>query len=101
MLFRSDFNDDEKWAAEVEKHKFDVVITGNDWTRRCLKKDYAVEEPDFFEPEKYNSTRVRNIIRLRGDWSFLVPNEVYDFVNMKIDSGEVTIDGELEKGKDW
>lgn len=96
-----DIGDDKKWAEEIEKHEFDVVVTGNDWTKRCLEYDYEIVPPDFLEPEKYNATRIRNIIRLRGEWKFLVPKEVYGFVKKKIDSGEVKIDGKPEENKDW
>ena len=96
-----DVHDDEKWAEEIEKHEFDVVVTGNDWTRRCLQTDYEIISPDFLEPEKYNATRIRNIIRLRGSWEHLVPKEIYDFVKRKLDSGDVKIDGKAEDIKDW
>ena len=96
-----DITDDKKWVEEIEKYDFDVVVTGNDWTRRCLEANYETVSPDFLEPEKYNATRIRNIIRLRGEWKFLVPYEVYDFVKRKLDSGEVKIDGKPEKNKDW
>ncbi|MBI4176957.1 MAG: adenylyltransferase/cytidyltransferase family protein [Candidatus Aenigmarchaeota archaeon] len=92
-----DIGNDGLWAKEFEKYGFEVVVTGNDWTKRCLSPGHKTEDPDFLEPEKYNATRIRNIIRLRGEWKFLVPGEVYAFVKKKLDSGEVKIDGELEK----
>ncbi|MBI2085015.1 MAG: nicotinamide-nucleotide adenylyltransferase [Candidatus Aenigmarchaeota archaeon] len=96
-----DIPDDKKWAEEIEKYDFDVVVTGNDWTKKCLEKDYKIAAPDFLEPEKYNATRIRNIIRLRGEWKHLVPEEVYEFVTKKLKSGEVKIDGVVEKTADW
>lgn len=96
-----DTGDDKKWAEEIERYDFDVVVTGNEWTKKCLEKDYEIIPPDFLEPEKYNATRIRNIIRLRGNWDFLVPDEIYDFVKKKLGSGEVKIDGKLEKSSDW
>lgn len=96
-----DIADDKKWTEEMEKHEFDVVVTGNNWTKKCLEGDYEIISPDFLEPEKYNATRIRNIIRLRGEWKFLVPEGVYEFVKRKLDSGEVRIDGPVEEIKDW
>ncbi len=96
-----DLNNDEKWFREVEKYDFDVVITGNEWTRRCLEKKYNVIEPDFLEPEKYNSTNIRNVIRKQGNWSMFVPKSVYDFVTEKLRSGEVSISGPEETKKEW
>lgn len=96
-----DVSDDAKWVEQIEKYDFDVVVTGNDWTKKCLEKDYEIIRPDFLEPEKYNATRIRNIIRLRGEWNFLVPEEVYEFVKKKLGSGEVRIDGKLESPGGW
>ncbi len=97
----SDIPDDKKWAEEIEKYDFVAVVTGNDWTKKCLQDDYEITEPDFLEPEKYNATRIRNIIRLRGKWDFLVPKEVYEFVTTKLKTGEVKIEGSVEKTADW
>ncbi len=96
-----DIPDDKKWAEEIKKYYFDVVVTGNDWTKKCLRDDYEITEPDFLEPEKYNATRIRNIIRLRGEWDFLVPEEIYEFVKEKLKTGGVRIDGEVEKNIEW
>ncbi len=96
-----DFYDDKKWAEDAEKHEFDVVVTGNEWTRRCLSPEYRIEAPDFLEPEKYNATRIRNLIRQDRDWKDLVPKEVFGFVEKKLDSGEVKIEGKTEKAGDW
>src|SRR3989338_3284592 len=35
-----DIADDKKWVEEIKKYDFDVVITGNDWTKKCLEVDY-------------------------------------------------------------
>ena len=34
-----DVYNDKKWVESIEKQvKFDVAITGNEWTRRCFEK---------------------------------------------------------------
>ncbi|MFH0890382.1 MAG: adenylyltransferase/cytidyltransferase family protein [Candidatus Aenigmatarchaeota archaeon] len=96
-----DVNNDEEWLRLVEKYDFDVAVTGNAWTRRCLEKKYPVFEPAFLEPEKYNSTSIRNAIRKHDAWSDLVPKQVFDFVTEKIDSGEVLISGQAERKREW
>lgn len=96
-----DVYDDRKWFRLVEQYDFDVVVTGNAWTRRCLEKKYPVIEPDFLKPEKYNSTRIRNAIREHDEWAVLVPKQVFEFVKKKINSGKVSIGGPAEKKHDW
>ncbi len=92
---------DDEWTGEIKQYEFDVVVTGNDWTKKCLRGDYEITEPDFLEPAKYNATRIRNIIRLRGSWDFLVPEEVYEFVINKLKNGDVKIDGPVETSSEW
>ncbi len=96
-----DANDDAKWRGLIEKYDFGVVITGNDWTRRCLSRDYRVEGPDFLEPDKLNATRIRNLIRQGRDWEKLVPGAVFGFVAEKIKSGKLKMEGKNEEAGDW
>ena len=96
-----DVNDDAVWRGLIEKYDFDVVITGNNWTRRCLSPDYRVEMPDFLEPKKYNATRIRNLIRQGRYWKGLVPGKVFDFAAEKIRSGKLKMEGKNEKADDW
>ena len=96
-----DAHNDRKWAETIKKYSFDVAVTGNDWTERCLRSDFEVVKPDFLEPDKYNSTRIRNIMRAGGDWKDLVPKTVFDFVKQKLSSGEVDLGKEVEKTQEW
>ncbi len=79
-----DFHDDVKWAKAIERRcKFDVVVTGNSWTRRCFRGKYPVFPPDLLKPEKYSSTRVRMMMRNERRWKGLVPKKVYDYITVK------------------
>ncbi|HDJ96757.1 MAG TPA: nicotinamide-nucleotide adenylyltransferase [Candidatus Aenigmarchaeota archaeon] len=74
-----DVNDDSLWVKLIEqKVKFDIIVTGNDWTKRCFENaGYKVIKPDFLEPEKYSATRIRELMRKNDDsWRKLVPKEV-------------------------
>jgi len=79
-----DVFDDEKWVKSIEeKTNFDVVVTGNEWTKRCfLKADYRVIEPDFLEPDKYNATNIRKKMGKDEKWEDLVPKKVVDFIKL-------------------
>ncbi len=96
-----DVNDDAEWRRLVEKYGFDIVVTGNEWTKRCLSSDYIIEDPDFLEPEKLNATRIRNLIRQNRDWEDLVPGEVFKFVSEKTKADKIKIEGKNEKADDW
>jgi nicotinamide-nucleotide adenylyltransferase len=73
-----DVYNDLKWVKSIEaKVKFDLAITGNEWSKRCFTKaGYKIVEPDLLEPEKYKATRIRNLISKNQDWENLVPKEV-------------------------
>lgn len=71
-----DRNDDSEWVEEIkEKIRFKVVITGNDWTRRCFKQEgIPVKEQHFYSRDKYKGTRIRNLASEGNDeWKRLVP----------------------------
>ena len=74
-----DYSSDEKWIKEINKHRFDAVITGNPWVRNCLKK-YAPKKPVFLKRSMYNSTKIRHCMHARKEWKHLVPKEVYEIV---------------------
>lgn len=79
-----DFYNDAKWAKAIRrKCKFDVVITGNAWTRRCFKEKYPVTAPDLLQPKKYSSTRIRKLMAKGKEWKRLVPKQVYDCIKKK------------------
>lgn len=71
-----DRDDDKEWVKSIAKKvDFDVVVTGNDWTKNCfLTFGYKVMEPNFLEPEKYKAAKIRGMM-LKGDnsWKELVP----------------------------
>jgi len=83
-----DVEDDMKWVKSIIKGvKFNAAITGNDWVKRCfLNSGYRVIEPDFLEPEKYNGSKIREMMaRNDENWKKLVPEgtlEVLEKINI-------------------
>jgi nicotinamide-nucleotide adenylyltransferase len=81
IILIPDFGDDKTWADYcLKKADFDVVITGNEWTKRCFEGIKKVIEPDFLEPEKYSATNIREKILKNERWEDLVPKEVVKII---------------------
>jgi nicotinamide-nucleotide adenylyltransferase len=75
-----DTNSDENWTRTIlKKSRFDVIVTGNKWTKKCFK-EFKVIKPEFLEPKKYNATRVRKLIRKNKDWEKFVPKKVVPII---------------------
>jgi nicotinamide-nucleotide adenylyltransferase len=71
------------WVSQVESQtpKFDVVYTNQPLTRRLLSEaGYVVRGIVLYRREIYEATEIRRRILEGGDWSTLVPREVYRFV---------------------
>jgi nicotinamide-nucleotide adenylyltransferase len=76
-----DFFDDVKWRSYcLEKARFDVVITGSSWVKRCFKGIKPVIKPKFLKPKKYNGTRIRELIGKNKKWENLVPEPVAKYI---------------------
>jgi len=72
-----DVGNDKRWTKLVlSKTKFEVVVTGNKWVKRCLSPYAKVETPDFLRRAEYNATRIRTLILKGGKWKKLVPPKV-------------------------
>ncbi|MDI6807172.1 MAG: nicotinamide-nucleotide adenylyltransferase [Candidatus Aenigmarchaeota archaeon] len=83
-----DVGDDEKWAQLVlKKAKFDVVITGSGWVKRCFKSIKKIINADLLNPEKYNGTKIREKILKSKNWEDLVPTEIVKYMK-EIDGEE-------------
>ncbi len=73
-----DFFDDRKWTEYVTSHaKFDVVVTGSRWVRRCLKGRAVIKSPDYYKRKTHNSTRIRRLMRGGKRFASLLPKKVY------------------------
>ncbi|MCK4327378.1 MAG: adenylyltransferase/cytidyltransferase family protein [Candidatus Diapherotrites archaeon] len=61
IVTQDDVFNDERWVREIkEKTDFDVVVSSNDWVKRCFEKaGYEVVEPELHEPERYSGTKMR------------------------------------------
>lgn len=71
-----DVENDRQWVAEIEKTvDFDLVVTGNPWTKQCFEPtDYPTKQPQFHQPETYSGHNIRQRIRQDKKWQHLVPN---------------------------
>ncbi len=71
-----DSADDDEWIRSVKKKaKFDVVVSGNPWVRRCFS-DYETAKPELFGPDKYDASEIRKLMRNGKRWEHLVPVSV-------------------------
>ena len=80
-----DFGDDRKWAEHILKNvDFDVVISGNDWVKRCFAGRKEVVDPDFLLPKRYKATYVREKMAAGKRWFDLVPRRVHEFITKRL-----------------
>lgn len=80
-----DFGDDSKWSEHILKNiDFDVVISGNDWVKRCFSGKKRVVDPDFLLPERYKATRIREKMASGHEWKALVPAKVHEYITKRL-----------------
>ncbi len=79
----SDKESDEEWVESIEeKFKFEVVVSGNEWTRECFeRKNHRVKKPPFYRRDIYRGTLIRKKAK-KGDesWKELVPEQVLELL---------------------
>ncbi|MFQ5920951.1 MAG: nicotinamide-nucleotide adenylyltransferase [Nitrososphaerales archaeon] len=73
-----------RWFAHLRSFlpPFDVVYTGNAYVA-MLMKDAGIEVRDvkFHERDKYNATRIRQLMLKEGNWQELVPKSVAKIID--------------------
>lgn len=71
-----DQQDNERWLDHVEGHvDFDVGISGNDLVQELLaSRGYAVEEPDYEDPDRFEGTAIRELAIAGAEWEDRVPD---------------------------
>lgn len=79
-----DMGDDEEWVEGIDdklknigsqslRDDF-VAVSMNDWTLRCFEKaGYKVKKYELLQPEKYDASSIRGLIRRGKKWKHLVP----------------------------
>jgi nicotinamide-nucleotide adenylyltransferase len=68
-----------RWVAHLRSFvpQFDVVYTGNPYVGLLMRREgVRVKQVKFYDKEKYNATRIRQLILRREDWESLVPKAV-------------------------
>jgi nicotinamide-nucleotide adenylyltransferase len=75
-----------RWFLHLRSYlpKFDIVYSGNEYVRMLLADYTKVNAVKFYDREKYNASRIRELMISDGEWRDLVPRSVYEFIN-KID----------------
>lgn len=70
-----DFPSDDKWTEKlIRKTEFDLAVSGNSHTRKCLKEfGIEVKKPDILKPEKYKGELIRGKIVKGKEWKDSVP----------------------------
>jgi nicotinamide-nucleotide adenylyltransferase len=79
-----DVHNDEAWIKNIlEKTKFDIVFTMNDWTKRCFEKyKISVKEHPIFD--NISGSKIREMIKNNEKWESLVPKEVEKIVKNRL-----------------
>ena len=77
-----DMDSDEDWTnAIIEKHEFDVVVTGSDWVAKCFEGKKEVKRIELINPEKLNGTNIRRLMKEGSDeWKEYVSKEVAEYI---------------------
>ncbi len=74
------------WFLHLRSYlpKFDVVYSGNAYVRMLLSNYVEVKNVKFYDRNKYNASKIRELIINDGEWRDLVPKQVVEFID-KID----------------
>ena len=60
---------------------FDKVYSGNKYVKMLLEDfDIEVVQPEFFDRQNYNATKIRSMIISGDEWENMVPKAVSDFI---------------------
>ena len=79
-----DVHDDKKWVGSIgKKAKFDFVVSGNEWVKRCFPGK-ETRKPKMLYSKKYNGTKIRKLIREGKKWQNLVPEECVEIIEQEI-----------------
>lgn len=77
-----DFSSDARWSLAVKrKAKFDAVVSGSPWVKRCLS-NFDVEKPKMLNRKRYNATYIRRLMKKGSGWQKLVPKEVVKIIEL-------------------
>lgn len=80
-----DMDNDKHWANYlVKREKFDVVVTGSPWVKKCFHKLKRIESPKFVNSDKYSGIKIREKINHGKQWKEAVPSKIVKYIE-KID----------------
>jgi nicotinamide-nucleotide adenylyltransferase len=76
-----DFKNDSEWTKFILAHaRFDAVVSGSKWVKRCLGKKFPVIPPDFLERKKFNATGIRKRMAEGREFKELVSEKVFSLL---------------------
>ena len=86
ILNLEDHESDDEWINRVKSiaPDFNIIFTGNDWTKRCLEPNHIVEKQEFHQEKQLNGTYIRSRLKEGKDISGLVPEEVLEIITCMI-----------------
>jgi len=76
-----------RWIGHLKSFlpPFDILYTGNAYVAMLVKgSGIKVRDVKFYDREKYNATRIRQLMLKGGNWQELVPRSVAQII-MKVD----------------
>ena len=76
-----------RWIGHLKSFlpPFDILYTGNAYVAMLVKgSGIKVRDVRFYDREKYNATRIRQLMLKGGNWQELVPRSVAQII-MKVD----------------
>jgi len=80
IIGAADYKSDRKWSSAIERRaKFDFIVTGNPWVKRCFRS-YKSVKPRLLKQNVYNASRIRVLIRKNKNWQTYVPKEIITIV---------------------
>ena len=74
-----DCRSDARWTKMVKKARFDVVISGSRWVKKCFE-GFPLEKLKMIKRKEYNATHIRKLMKKGKKFSHLVPKEVAEII---------------------
>ncbi|MEM2856095.1 MAG: nicotinamide-nucleotide adenylyltransferase [Candidatus Nitrosocaldaceae archaeon] len=71
-----------RWFLHLSSYlpKFDIVYSGNEYVKMLLKDHTKVKDVKPFSRDKFNASKIREMMINDQNWKVLVPNAVANFI---------------------
>jgi len=73
-----------RWFMHLKSYlpAFDIVYTGNEYVKMLLKPYVKVKDATLYDKERYNGSKIRELMINGKEWRDLVPKEVANFIDI-------------------